>query len=132
MNGMSKESLINYSTALNEAIAEELANEDETEEEENMDIRLYANEIVDAGNHGIDSDDEVLRKAFNEVFEACSGIIRQSNAVSHYRAALSKKKTAREMENDATMYVMSRKILKSYYKRALSATEKVINLGFVK
>ena len=46
MNGMSKESLINYSTALNEAIAEELAVEDE-KKEVNPDIRLFSNEIVD-------------------------------------------------------------------------------------
>lgn len=131
MNGMSKETLLNYSTALNEAIAEELANEDESKEDD-MNIRLYANEIVDAGNQGIDSDDEVLQKAFDELFDACAGIVRQSNTVSHYRAALSKKKTSREMENDATMFVMSRKILRSYYRRALSASEKVINLGFTK
>ena len=35
MNGMSKESLINYSTALNEAIAEELAVEDEKKDADN-------------------------------------------------------------------------------------------------
>ncbi len=131
MNGMSKETLLNYSTALNEAIAEELAVEDVTKED-NTDIRLYASEIVDAGNHGIDSDDEVLQKAFDELFDACAGIVRQSGTVSHYRVALSKKKTDREMENDAMMFVSSRRILRSYYKRALSATEKVINLGFIK
>ena len=131
MNGMSKETLLNYSTALNEAIAEELENNDDTKEDD-MNIRLYASEIVDGGNHGIDSDDEVFQKAFDELFDACAGIVRQSNTVSHYRAALSKKKTDREMENDAMMFVSSRRILRSYYQRALSATEKVINLGFIK
>ena len=131
MNGMSKESLINYSTALNEAIAEELAVEDATKED-NTDIRLFSNEIVDSGREGLNSDDEDLKKAFDELFDACAGIVRQSNTVSHYRAALSKKKTDREMENDAMMFVSSRRILRSYYKRALSASEKVINLGFIK
>ena len=30
------------------------------------------------------------------------------------------------------MFVSSRRILRSYYQRALSATEKVINLGYTK
>ena len=131
MNGMSKETLLNYSTALNEAIAEELENNDDTKEDD-MNIRLYASEIVDGGNHGIDSDDEVFQKAFDELFDACAGIVRQSNTVSHYRSSLSKNKTDREKENDAMMFVSSRRILRSYYKRALSASEKVINLGFIK
>ena len=131
MNGMSKESLINYSTALNEAIAEELAVEDE-KKEVNPDIRLFSNEIVDSGREGLNSDDEDLKKAFDELFDACSGIIRYSNTVSHYRSSLSKNKTDREKENDAMMFVSSRRILRSYYQRALSATEKVINLGFIK
>ena len=134
MDGMSKETFLNYCDALNTALTKEINKEPKEEGEMHDDhgILFYANEIIDESHNIIQSEDENLVAIFHEVFNSCTSIKRHAYYVSHYQSEMRKNTDIEQQEKDATSFLINRRLLVNDYNRALAATAKAKELGMIK